>query len=124
MVNVTNNNLVPTQVELLQFAQDVNLFTTINNNMNQQVSRYGRNVQNLEHTNTRYIDAQNEYHQIGNYEAWRYDLSKSKEQAILNDMNKPYQPKRFWRCGNLFFYRPNIFGDLIIGTKEEMRMLI
>lgn len=114
------NNDIAVEGALRKYESDANRFTVINDHMYHQVRQYGRNVRDLENSNNRYWNAQIDYNQIMNNERVRYDFFSHKAYSITDDINKPNQPIRLWRYGNLYYYRPSLFSDVIEGTKKEI----
>ncbi len=117
---VNNNENEDGKISLENYEYDANRLTMINDNMYHQVGLHNRNVRNFENSNNRYWNAQIDYNQIMNNERVRYDFFSQKAYSITSDINKPNQLIRLWRYGNLYYYRPSPFSDMIVGDKEKI----
>ena len=120
LVNKNNNETTEVKVTLEAYEHNANRLTMINDHMYHQVGLHSRNVRNLENSNSRYWNAQADYNQTMINEQIKYDFYNHKAYSIINDTNKPNQPIRLWRSGNLYYYRPSPFSDLIVGKREEI----
>jgi hypothetical protein len=118
--NNNNNNNIVTEGAFKKYENDMNRLTMANDNMYHQARLYSKNVRDVENSNDRYWNAQINYNQIMNNERVKYDFFSHKAFSIINDINKPNQPIRLWRCGNTYYYRPTLFSDVIEGCKEEI----
>lgn len=117
---VPQNNNEEVETILHSFENDVNRFAIANDNLYHEVRFYGKNVRNFESFNRRFWNAKIDYDQIANNEAMRYDFFNSKQNAILSNINMPFQAIRFWRSGNLYYYRPTPFSNVIEGDRKTI----
>ena len=115
-----NDETIQTEANIQKLEDDANRLTVLNHNMHNQGRFLNQNIKDLESFNIRYGNAQFNNNQNMHNEQNRYDYFKNKAYSIIYDINKPNQPIRLWRYGNLYFYRPSTFSDLIIGTKDEI----
>lgn len=115
---VPQNNNIEVETALQNYEYDVDRFALANDNMYHELRFYGKNVRNFENFNRRYWNSKIDYDQIVNNEAMRYDFFNSKQNSILNNINMLFQPIRFWRSGDLYYYRPTPFSNVIVGDRK------
>lgn len=112
----------PNQMQgaLQVYEQDIHDLRVLNYSMNNQINKYDRNISDLENSNFKYCDAQANFNQIMNNEERRYDYLKNKEQYILQDINRPFQPINLYRFKDKFYLKKSEFVEWGIYTKEEL----
>ena len=118
IISSTYNNQM--ERSLQNYEQDTHNLKVLNYHMHNQIDKYDRNISDLENSNFRYWDARANFDQIMNNEERRYDYLKNREQYILQDINRPFQPINLYRYKDKFYFKKSEFGEWRIYTKEEL----
>ena len=111
----------PNQIQgaLQVYDQEIHDLKVLNYHMYNQIDKHDRNIRDLENSNFRYWDAQENLNQIMNNEERKYDYLKDKEQFIIKDINRPFQSIHLYRYKDKFYFKKTEFGKFEIYTKKN-----
>lgn len=126
MVNIPmqyKNELVTGELiddELQEFIGNNEQLSMIQAGINFNIKQFDKNVNYLNGTMNKYWNSQYSYSQIENNENIKYSNLKSKQDALIGQINSSNFPCGLWRFKDKYYYRPKPELDLCIGNAEKI----
>ena len=106
--------------ELQEFIDNNEQLSMIQTGINYNIKQFDKNVNYLNGTMNKYWNSQHSYSQIENNENIKYSNLKSKQDALIGQINSSNFPCGLWRFKDKYYYRPKPELDLCIGNAEKI----